>query len=187
MTNDGANTLTYDAENHAVSSTGSSGSGAYTYDGKGLRVKKVSGGTTTVTIFSGSKVIAEYNNGAAPSSPTNEYIYSGGQKIALIQSGVTHYFHSDHLSIRFRTDTTGAVTDQRGTYPFGEQWYSTSGNSPWMFTTYQRDFESGNDYAMASYDISRLGRFSSPDPLAGNAANPQSLNHYGYVHNDPSN
>lgn len=43
---------------------------------------KSSGGTTTVSIFSGSNVIAEYNNGAAPSSPTNEYIYAAGQRIA---------------------------------------------------------------------------------------------------------
>src|SRR5262249_27109786 len=134
MTNDNTNTLVYDGENRSVSATNSSASGTYTYDGNGLRVKKVSGSTTPVTIFSGSKVIAEYNNGAAPSSPTNEYIYSGGQIVALIQSGATHYFHNDHLSIRFRTDTTGAVTDQRGTYPFGDQWYSTSGTVPWMFT-----------------------------------------------------
>jgi YD repeat-containing protein len=42
MTGDGSNTLTFDAENHEVSSNGSLGSGTYTYDGNGLRVKKVS-------------------------------------------------------------------------------------------------------------------------------------------------
>lgn len=39
---------------------------------------KVAGSTTTVYIFSSAKVIAEYANGAAPSSPTREYIYAGG-------------------------------------------------------------------------------------------------------------
>jgi YD repeat-containing protein len=107
MTNDGTNTLVYDAENRAVSTTSGSASGTYTYDGKGRRVQKVSGGTTTVTIFSGGLDIAEYVNGAAPSSPTNEYFYSGGQKIAAVQSGATYLFHSDHLSPRFRTDTSG--------------------------------------------------------------------------------
>jgi YD repeat-containing protein len=114
MTNDGVNTLVYDAENRAVSATNGGGSGTYTYDGNGLRVKKVSGGTTTVSIFSGGHVIAEYLNGAAPSAPTNEYIYSSGQKIAAIQSGSTYYLHNDHLSLRVRTNTSGAVTDQRG-------------------------------------------------------------------------
>ncbi len=58
MTNDGQNTLVYDAGNHTTSSSGSLGSGTYTYDGNGLRVKKVSGSTKTVYIFSGSRVIA---------------------------------------------------------------------------------------------------------------------------------
>src|SRR5208282_5373620 len=79
MTNDGVNTLFYDAENRTVQANGTLGtcstaSGCYTYDGNGLRVQKVAGSTTTVYIFSGSKVIAEYQNGAAPSSPTKEYI-----------------------------------------------------------------------------------------------------------------
>ena len=43
------------------------------------------------------------------------------------------------------------------------------------------------NYALAREFVSRLGRFSSPDPLAGNIANPQSLNRYAYVQNDPIN
>ncbi len=53
--------------------------------------------------------------------------------------------------------------------------------------TYERDVESGNDYAMARYHVNRLGRFSSTDPLSGNVGDPQSLNHYAYVQNDPIN
>ncbi len=66
-------------ENRIVSAAGA----AYSYDGKGLRFKKVSGGTTTVYLFWGSKVIAEYVNGAAVGSPTREYIYSGSQLLAM--------------------------------------------------------------------------------------------------------
>ena len=55
------------------------------------------------------------------------------------------------------------------------------------FTGYERDAESGNDYAMARYHISRLGRFNGPDPIAGSPADPQSLNRYAYVRNDPTN
>ena len=56
-----------------------------------------------------------------------------------------------------------------------------------LFTTYERDSESGNDYAIARYHVSRLGRLSSPDPLSGSIANPQSLNRYAYSVNDPAN
>jgi RHS repeat-associated protein len=186
MTNDGANTLVFDAENNNVSSTNASASGTYTYDGHGYRVKKVSGGTTTVSIFSGPLVIAEYLNGAAPSSPTNENVYSGGQKIVAFQSGSTYYFHNDHLSPRVRTNTSGTIADQRGTYPYGETWYSP-GQAGYMFTTYSRDYESGNDYALARSYVSRLGRFASPDKHSGNIGDPQSLNRYVYSLNDPTN
>jgi len=70
--------------------------------------------------------------------------------------------------------------------PPAESWYDT-GSEKWAFTTYERDAESGNDYAMARYNVSRLGRFSSPDPLAGSIRNPQSLNRFAYGGNDPLN
>ncbi len=57
----------------------------------------------------------------------------------------------------------------------------------WQFTSYERDTESNNDYAMARSHINRFGRFSSPDPLAGDVTNPQSLNRYAYVLNNPTN
>jgi len=96
---------------------------------------------------------------------------------------------------RLLTDSSGNVSDQRGTYPFGETWYSPSG-APWMFSTYYRDTERNvdrfaiapeNDYALARSYVNRLARFTSLDPLAGSLANPQSLNRYSYVLNNPQN
>jgi YD repeat-containing protein len=44
---------------------------SYSYDWAGRRVlKQVNRGATTVYIFSGSKVLAEYENGAGPGAPT---------------------------------------------------------------------------------------------------------------------
>jgi len=40
---------------------------------------------------------------------------------------------------------------------------------------------------MMRYHVNRLGRFSSPDRLAGSIADPQSLHRYAYVFNDPVN
>ena len=186
MTNDGNNTLLYDGENRVLSATNGGASGAYAYDGNSLRVKKVSGSTTTVYIFSGSKVVAEYDNGAAPTSPSREYIYSGAALLAKIDSSGTKYYHQDHLSNRVVTDSNGNALEQLGHYPFGESWYNAT-NDKLLFTSYERDSESGNDYAMARYNVNRLGRFSSADPLSGTISNPQSLNRYPYVLNDPIN
>jgi RHS repeat-associated protein len=49
----------------------------------------------------------------------------------------------------------------------------------------ERDAESGNDYFEARYFGSSMGRFLSPDPLGGDLTNPQSLNRYSYVLNNP--
>ena len=169
----------------------------------GLRGKQAaSGGASTVYIFSGSQVIAGYENahfasrmalrdGAAPSAPTREYISSGSAAIAKIESSSTTYFLRDHPeasgSNRILTDSTGNVVTQSGHYLYGESW-QTSGttSTKWLFTTYERDGESGNDYAQARAYINRPGRFNSPDLLGGDPGDPQSLNHYSYVENDPA-
>jgi RHS repeat-associated protein len=184
ITNDGQYSYTYDAENRAV--TGAAAT--YSYDGAGLRVKKVAGATTTRYIFSGTKVVAEYEGASPnPSSPTREYIYSGSALLVTIEGETTTYHHQDHLSARVNTDASGAVVGEQGHYPFGEFWYSSSTTTKWRFTSYERDAESANDYAIFRYHSNRLGRFLTPDPLAGSIASPQSLNRYPCAVNDPVN
>ena len=189
MTNDNMNTITYDAENRATSATNQSSAGAYVYDGNGLRVEKCLPNCTnppnyTVYAFSGSKVIAEYDNGASPTAPSREYIYGGETLLAKIDSSGTKYYHQDQLSNRLVTDSNGNTYGQMGHFPFGDPWYNST-NDKLYFTSYERDTESGNDYAMARYYVWRGGRFLSLDALSGSIDDPQSLNHYTYVRNFP--
>jgi RHS repeat-associated protein len=58
---------------------------------------------------------------------------------------------------------------------------------PPHFTGKERDYESNLDNFGARYDASSLGRFTSPDPLAGHTEDPQTLNRYAYVRNNPIN
>lgn len=155
-------------------------------DGNNMRVEKSAGSTSTVYVFSGSQVVAEYDNGAGVSSPSREYIYSGNQLISTIDSSGTKYHHPDHLSVRVTTDSSGNKIGEQGHYPFGEQWYASSTTTKYFFTSYERDSESENDYAQARYHVNRLGRFGSPDPMAGSIADPQSLNRYAYTRNFPT-
>jgi len=137
-----------------------------------------------VYIFSGAKVIAEYANG----SLSKEYVYSGGQVLATHEGSTLKYHHPDHLSARVETDgTTAATVRTFGQHPFGEAWYETGAASKWKFTSYERDAESGLDHAVFRYYAPRLGRFASADLLAGVLRDPQSLNRYTYVRNDPVN
>jgi hypothetical protein len=122
---DGSNTFVYDAESRATSAN--SGNATYTYDGNGVRVQKaISGGTTTFYVYSGGRVIAEYENGAAVGSPTREYIYSGGQLVAKVEGGATSYYHQDDLTVRLMTNSSGTKIGEQGHYPFGESWYANS-------------------------------------------------------------
>jgi RHS repeat-associated protein len=180
LNNDGQNTLTYDAENRLISTSGSSGSATYAYDGNGLRVQKISGGITTNYVFSRSKVIAEYPSSGA----VTEYLYLGDRLLLTVVNSAGTYHLWDQLTERMSIDSNGNIVRQNGHFPFGEQWYDSGSSTKWKFTTYERDSESGNDYAMARYYTSRLARFLSTDPLAGEVANPQSLNRYAYVAND---
>jgi len=71
--------------------------------------------------------------------------------------------------------------------PFGEQIAGGSGTTH-KFTGLERDPETGLDHALFRQYSSSLGRWTTPDP-AGQAAcslqDPQSLNRYAYVKNDP--
>ncbi len=115
--------------------------------------------------------------------------------MATTAGSTTTYQHADHLSVKVSTDTAGNVLrdaqgndiGEQGHYPFGESWYAGSGATKWRFTSYERDSESVNDYAMFRTYINRLGRFKSSDPVAGSVADPQSLNRYAYVRNDALN
>jgi RHS repeat-associated protein len=185
-----SNNYTYDANNRLVSLSGG-GNGSYVYDGSGIRVQQSANGTTTVDIYSGSKMIAQYQNGAAANSPTREFIYAdsdnGSRLLAVVSGGNINYMHQDHLSVRLITNSSGNDIGEQGHYPFGESWYQVNTTTQWRFTTYQRDQESGLDYALARFYNSRVAGFCSADPLEGNPDDPLSWNRYSYAENDPIN
>ncbi len=183
MTNDGVNVMTYDAENRTVTAADGSGTATYSYRASGRRVIKSFGGTTTVYVYSGDQVLAEYNNGTL----AKEYIYLGRKLLATYVSGTLYYHHKDHLSARITTDSNGNKVAEQGHYPFGEDWYETGTTTTRHFTSYERDSESTNDYAIHRIYIDRLGRFSSPDPVRGCGKAPQQSNRFTYVADDAVN
>jgi RHS repeat-associated protein len=163
----------------------------YTYDGDGRRVQKSNpSGTTTYVYDAAGQLAAEY--GGAPSQ------------------WATSYLTTDHLgSTRMVTDGTGTVQALHDFLPFGEE--ITAGTptarlaryypaSPLAmndgvtekFTGKERDGETGLDYFGARYFSAAQGRFTIPDwpgkpqpvPYA-KLENPQSLNLYAYVLNNP--
>jgi RHS repeat-associated protein len=102
----------------------------------------------------------------------------------------TTYFGADHLgSTRMEFAGGGWPTWSEDYAPYGQQVTPVqSTQNHYKFTSYERDPETGDDYAQARYYSSPIqGRFSSPDPYDGSMdiANPQTLNRYSYVMNNP--
>jgi RHS repeat-associated protein len=122
--------------------------------------------------------------------------------LATVEPDKINYHTPDHLgSPRVLTDAFGAVISRRDFLPFGDPLSDSLGNRASIpgysindtvkqrFTGYQRDEESGLDFAQARYFSSNQGRFTSVDPLGKSAQieDPQTWNRYAYVSNNPIN
>ncbi len=196
-------TYTFDAENRLTSVVTGSGTYCYTYDGNDLRVQKgsASSGCTSPTwneLYwrdTGGNTIAETDGtGSTTNASYNEYVFFAGQRIAQSNpySGNVFYYFADHLgSTRVVTNSAGSPCYEADFLPYGAEntpaSFTNSCSTNYKFTGYERDPETSNDYAFARYYSSRLERFLSTDPLGGDISDPQTLNKYTYVRNNPIN
>ena len=184
----GSQLYTYDAENRLITAGGVT----YTYDGDGKRVMKSNG-----TIYwrgLGDDVLAESNLSGTISE---EYAYLDGKRMVRMDrpGGTPHVYFTDLVgSATMITDINGNLEKQSDYYPYGGE-IPVSGTDPnhYKFTGKERDSESGLDEFGARYYGSSLGRFMQPDWAAAPTAvpyahygNPQSLNLYAYVENNPT-
>lgn len=70
--------------------------------------------------------------------------------------------------------------------PFGTGYPITgTGVNRYKFTGKERDTETGLDLMGARYYNNAMGRFMTTDPLGGPPEDPQTLNKYSYVRNNP--
>ena len=180
-------TMAYDAEDRLLSA----GTAVYGYDGEGRRVKKScpTCGTIYYAYDVGGELIGEY----------------GGAPTAAVGTAA-QYLTVDHLgSTRVVTGADQSVVSRVDYEPFGQEVPATAGDWRTLvggyngavgqvvkFTGKERDAETGLDYFGARYFSGAQGRFTSPDWSASpqpvpyaDLGDPQSLNLYGYVRNNP--
>jgi RHS repeat-associated protein len=110
--------------------------------------------------------------------------------------GGFYWLHTDHLGNgRKLTNTSGTVVYRAEFDPHGQilyEWQSSGQTylNSHKFTGYERDWSTNLNYAKARTYNHNRARFLQPDPLgigAADPSNPQSLNLYSYVENDPAN
>jgi RHS repeat-associated protein len=118
-------------------------------------------------------------------------VFFAGRRIAQrTSSGTVYFYYADTLgTIHTITNGTGTACYDATFTPYGDEMLnpniSQTCSSNYKFTGYEYDSETGLYYAKARYYNPRLGRFMTPDPLGGQIGDPQSVNRYVYVLNNP--
>jgi RHS repeat-associated protein len=194
-------TYVYDAENRLIWTSGY----RYVYDGDGKRAEKCVAATSTTACPTSGTNGTLYWRGIGSNTldesdlsgnPQEEYVFFNGQRIArrdVTSTGVTiavHYYFSDHLGTHAAvTDATGTQIEQDADYyPYGgvqHDYAAAPVAQHYKFTGKERDTESGLDDFDARHYASTMGRFMQPDPVGGHNEDPQTLNRYAYVRNNP--
>jgi RHS repeat-associated protein len=161
----------------------------YIYDEEGIRlltIKYNSSGYITEKIYTPSREFSMVQNLSGRFNFT--YIYSEGTLIARNDSfGNVLYYHSDHLgSTNLITNSSGDVVEKTFHTPFGE----VDGENPTVetkvgYTGHELDEGTGLVYMKARYYNPQTKQFISPDTLLPDVYDPQSLNRYSYVLNNP--
>jgi RHS repeat-associated protein len=143
----------------------------------------------------------------APATPPNgltwrSYYYAGGQRVAMREqtatTNVVYYLHADHLGSASLVTCgnasgcgsvpSGDIVGQMRYTPYGETRSGYPiGNVPTdrRFTGQAQEESLGLYFYNARWYDPALGRFLSADTLVPQPGNPQSLNRYSYVLNNP--
>ena len=116
-----------------------------------------------------------------------KYYDAGGQRVAMREAETVSFLLSDHLnSTAVTANSSGAEAGKLLYKPWGETRYS-SGATPtsYRFTGQREDVTIGLYFYNSRYYDPVLGRFTQPDTIIPEPGNPQSLNRYAYVLNNP--
>jgi RHS repeat-associated protein len=125
-----------------------------------------------------------------------KYYYANGQRIAMQKEGVVYYVHSDHLGSTSLT-TCGSQDGCDGTpyqgvvarqlyHPYGSpRWSQGTLPTDYTFTGQRNEAGLGLMHYGARFYSPRLGRFVSADSIVPDYEDPQALNRYAYVLNNP--
>ncbi|MCF7906176.1 RHS repeat-associated core domain-containing protein, partial [Candidatus Gracilibacteria bacterium] len=189
MLSDGAWTHEWDWKDRLISSVLAPEEAqevAYEYDEAKQRILKNNVTDEEVTLY-----IDKYFDREGATEKV--YIYAGNTKIATVETTDEEetlvFHHEDHLTGgNVDTDSEGEVLQLLDYFPYGDTRIDESAedyHNDYQFTGKERDEETGLSYYEARYYNSGIGRFIARDPWEGDIKDPQSLNKYSYVQNNP--
>jgi RHS repeat-associated protein len=156
----------------------------YYYDHLGQRIKVWRNDSAKTVIYTPFREFMQIRNSSGIFNFT--YIYDGSTLVARVNpDGNKYFYHPDQLgSTTLITDQNGNVVENTFYEPFGDV---TSGGSKEvkLYTGQFSDDLTDQYYYGARYYDPVPPRFIQPDPIIQNVYNPQNLNRYSYVLNNP--
>ncbi len=175
-------TQTFDAKNRMVSVTVNGQTTQFVYDGDGNLVKKIKPDGSSTTYIGGIYEVDKSSGGVVTRTVT--YYPAGG---AMRIDGTVYYVLKDRLGSAYATtDASGNVVGEMRYYAFGETRLSTGNMITDRLYTGQRWIaDLGIYHFNARFYSPKLGRFLSADTLMSGISNPQNLNRFSYVANNP--
>ena len=188
MTARGTQTIKYDPEQRPILVQDGTSFHRAAYDGDGVRRKRMDSNGTVHYLGGYERKLAAGSN----SSDTVTKYYSASlgalsRPVAFRRGGTLHWVGSDHLGGTIRVlNSSFTALDGMRYKPYGEDRDTGSSlNTDRKFTGQTEDEAAGLYwYASRAYDP-EIGRFVSPDSIVPAPGNPQSLNRYSYVYNNP--
>jgi RHS repeat-associated protein len=162
----------------------------YFYDHNGQRIKKVDYDTTgkkTTTYYIGNYYETQVADGQVANTTytTNtSYFLAGRERVAKKDATGTYFYHPDHLGgVNVVTDSKRAVVATTSYLPFGE--VLQGGAEKISYTGKEKDKSTDMYYFDARYNDPNLRHFTQPDTVEPDLEDPQELNKYIYVGNNP--
>lgn len=184
-------TYVYDYENRLVSYADGANTVAFAYDGDGNRVAKTVNGVTTKYVNDISSPISQVLlETDGQSKVTARYIYDGNGRLSQTRGDSQSYYIYDNpgRSVAAVLDGTQAVLNNYAYNAFGDiKTINEMTPNDFLYAGEQYDDETGLIYLRKRYYDPETGRFLSKDAFPGYVTDPQTVNPYPYVQNNPVN
>jgi RHS repeat-associated protein len=194
-----ASGYTYDAAGDLTEDSSNSTVHNYQWDAEG-RVSKVDSGSTWGFTYDGVGDRAQWANSGGDAQhlfdPAGKWlgvagsyslVWLGGRQMAVYTSSATAFNHVNNLnSTTMYTNQAGAAVGDQAFYPWGDAWLYW-GVDGYNFASLDY-YDTSTTTALTPFRVfsPNIGRWHSPDPAPADLTNPQSLNRYAYVLNNPT-
>jgi RHS repeat-associated protein len=186
LTTSSGQTFSWDVFNRMTQATGSGGTVSYSYNGDGLKTRRVGPDGVRNYYYDGIRPIWETDSSGAMTAQLDRDIF-GNLLSRRGGDGTRRYYHHDGLgSTTALTNETRAVAATMLYDAWGNQRAATgSDQGRYRFTGAEMDPTTGLYHMGARFYDPTIGRWLSEDPVAPDFFDPATLSFYAYTGNNP--